>query len=90
MSVLKRTSLTLDSCLIDDLDYVASRMGVSRSALLSNIAGAAAKDLRTLLEGVPMAPTEVDTKRFKGASIELVRERLETLEDMQDGDIFGK
>jgi len=89
MGSLKRTSLTLDENLIVDLDYVGKRLGVSRSALLSNLASQAVSDLRALLEEMPEDPNERDVKRFKGASIDLINERLQGLEEIRkDGDIF--
>jgi len=89
MGSLKRTSLTLDENLIIDLDYVGKRLGVSRSALLSNLASQAVSDLRALLEEMPEDPNERDVKRFKGASIDLINERLQGLEEIRkDGDIF--
>jgi len=91
MGSLKRTSLTLDENLIVDLDYVGKRLGVSRSALLSNIASQAVADLKALLEGIPEDPNERDIKRFKGASIDLINERLQGLEEIRkDGDIFKR
>jgi len=88
MGSLKRTSLTLDENLILDLDFVAGRLGVSRSALLSNIASEAVRDLKSLLEGMPEDPSALDVKRFSGASIDLVNKRLQDLEELQrDGDI---
>lgn len=75
----RRTSFMLPQTMIDDLDYLSSCMGVSRSIMLSNVAAAPLKDLRIMFEGLPENPTPSELVRFRGESKKIVNERLEQL-----------
>ena len=69
MSGLKRISISIPSELSDNLDYLATRLGVSRSGLISQmLVSADLGSLRSLLEAIPEQPTEGDIKRFRGDS----------------------
>ena len=75
--------------LVTDLDYVAGRLGVSRSALISEILPESLSFMRTMLEQVPLNPTPDDVLRFRGESAELVRVKIESIKGMTD-DLFAK
>jgi len=87
MGKLARTSFTLPPEMLQDLDYVSVRLGVSRSAFLASIAAPALADVRRLLEECPDAPSAPDSLRFRGDSIALVRMRMDSLEKMMSGDL---
>lgn len=78
MSTVKRITLSVPIELARDLDYVQRRMGVSRSAFVSSILADGVRDLRELLESLPEQPTPDDVVRFRGKSIALVDQRIDT------------
>lgn len=86
---LSKISITVPPELVADLDYVSGRLGVSRSALISEILPESLVIMRTMLEQVPLNPTPDDVLRFRGESAELVRGKIESLKGMTD-DLFAK
>lgn len=86
MSDTKRISLSVPSGLADDLDYISSRLGVSRSGFVTQLLiGADLGRLRSLLSAVPESATEADARRFRGESREFIREQLERISALQGG-----
>ena len=83
---VKKTSFSLAPSLINDLDYIASRMGISRSALLMNISQVPISDLRKLLEGIPENPSQADILRNRGESRKIITQRMDELIRMGVGD----
>lgn len=83
-----RISLTLDAQTKDDIDYLSSRMGVTRSSLVSELLAEPAHDLRLLVESVPLNPTPEDVIRARGVSLELIRSRVENVKGLAS-DLFG-
>lgn len=86
---LSKISITVPPELVADLDYVSRRLGVSRSALISEILPESLGIMRSMLEQVPLNPTPEDVLRFRGESAELVRGKIESLKGMTD-DLFAK
>ena len=86
---LSKISVTIPPELLADLDYVAGRLGVSRSALISEVMPEALGVMRSMLEQVPLNPTPEDVLRFRGESAGIVREKIDSLRGMSD-DLFGK
>jgi len=72
----KKISMSLPSALLDDLQYLSGRLGVSRSALMSEILGEAVPTLAELFRTVPEDASPDEARRLRGASVEIVRERL--------------
>jgi len=85
---MKKPCFSLPSALVHDLDYVARRLCISRSALLSELLSETIASLRAVLEDVPENPTESDLIRCRGRSIALVTERVQNLQGMEH-DLFG-
>ncbi|WP_270832374.1 CopG family transcriptional regulator [Aeromonas sp. QDB03] len=81
---LSKVSVTLPPDLVESLDQIASRLGVSRSALISDFLSEAVGTLRPLLDTIPLSPTEADKLRFRGESEEVIKQRLESLKGMID------
>lgn len=71
----KRVSLSIPEDIWDDVAYSAGRMGVTRSALVSEMIESSIGVMATLLKMTPEAPTPSDVKRLRGASVDLIRER---------------
>lgn len=89
MSKMSKISVSLPQSLVSDLDYVANRMGVSRSAVLSQFLTEAASDARRVLELIPPNPTPAELLRMRGQSEDLIRERLDQVQGMTN-DLFSK
>lgn len=82
-----RVSFTVPPSIRADLDYVSSRLGITKSALASEFLGLQLSDLRSLLEMVPDNPTDDDMVRARGRSNELIIERLRNVRSIE-GDLF--
>lgn len=82
----KRITLSLPGHIVDDIDHIASRLGISRSAFVAQmLADAQLSHVRALLSSLPEEPTEGDTRRFRGESRRYVKERMDSLQNMQGG-----
>lgn len=82
-----RVSFTIPAPIRKDLDYLADRLGVSKSALVSELLGVPLGDLRELMEMVPDNPTAEDVVRARGKSNSLIAHRLRNLRSIE-GDLF--
>jgi|Deesub1362B_J571_1020462.scaffolds.fasta_scaffold15651_2 predicted DNA-binding protein len=83
---LTKTSLSLPPEMVDDLGYLAKRMGFSRSAILTNLAREPISDLRKLVSSLPENPTKADILRSRGASKKVITKRLDELKKLEAGD----
>jgi hypothetical protein len=82
-----RMTFTVPPTIRQNLDYLSSRMGVTKSALVSELLNSPLGDLRDLMEMVPDNPTEADLLRASGKSNELIATRLRSLRSIE-GDLF--
>lgn len=89
MSTIRKVSLSLDARLVVNLDYLSARLGVSRSALVSQLLVDGVADMRRMLELIPPNPTPADLIRMRGESAEVVKARLDSLKGLSD-DLFSK
>ena len=83
-----RMSLTVTPSLSSDVGYIASRIGITKSALIGQLLNESVADLRQLLEAVPERPDKGDVLRFRGQSEALVSERMDSLRRL-DNDLFS-
>ena len=83
-----RVSFTIPPRLRSDLDYLSVRLGVTKSALVSQLLDTSLSDLRELMEMVPKNPTEDDILRARGKSNSLIANRLRSLRQTE-GDLFS-
>lgn len=81
---LRKIAITLPPELVDSIDYIVGRLGISRSAFIAGIMGEAVAPLLPLLESVPLDPTPADVLRFRGDSAAVVQGRIEKLKGMTD------
>lgn len=86
---LRKISVTLPPELVDDLDYVSRRLGVSRSALIAQVLPDGLGFMRGLLVDIPENPTPEDIVRFRGSSADEIRQRIDALKGMAD-DLFSE
>lgn len=86
---MSKISVSLPSGIVDDLDYLASRLGVSRSALIGQLMSESVPEVRRLLELVPPNPTPAELLRMRGQSEDAIRQRLQSLKGMTD-DLFSQ
>lgn len=89
MSKQHKVTLSLSPQLVADLDYLAERTGVSRSALVSEILLEPIAEMRRLMAMIPPNPTPADVLRLRGSSADVIRERLASLQGIAD-DLFSK
>lgn len=82
-----RMSFTVPPTIRQNLDYLSVRMGVTKSALVSELLATPLADLRDLMELVPENPTRDDVLRARGKSNELILRRLRSLRSIE-GDLF--
>jgi len=86
MADFKRVSVSIPNGLSDDLDYIASRLGISRSGLVTQLLlGAGLDHIRALLSNVPEQASDADTKRFRGNSKAYIESQLDRLRELQGG-----
>ena len=84
-----RMSFTVPPSIRQNLDYLSSRMGITKSALVSELLTTPLSDLRDLMEMVPDNPSEADLLRASGKSNELIAARLRSLRSIE-GDLFDE
>lgn len=89
MSKSRKVSLSLDANLVANLDYLSSRLSVSRSALVTQLLLDGVAHMRRLVEVIPPNPTPADLVRMRGESIEEVRARIESLKSLEN-DLFSE
>lgn len=72
----KRVTFYITESLDDDISTISSRMGISKSILISKLLEIPLKDLRGLLAHLPESPGKGDVLKFRGHSRQLVDERV--------------
>lgn len=86
MPQIKRVSLSLPPDLVDDVDYICARLGLSRSGFIAQLLlNLDIKSIRSVVQNVPEQPTDDDVKRFRGASEDYFREQIKRLQELQGG-----
>ena len=83
-----KISITIPVQMREDLEYIASKMGVSKSALLTSLSAEPLSDLAKLISSVPENPTQEQVLRLRGASVDLIEQRMDSLRKL-DNDLFG-
>jgi hypothetical protein len=89
---LTKISITVPPEMVDDLAYLTSRLGVSRSALIAGLMGDSLPAMRKVLEQVPLDPTQLsgpELVRMRGESEQIIRDRIASLGDITD-DLFSR
>ena len=88
MADTRRISLSVPTDLASDLDYISSRLGVSRSGFVTQLLlSAELGKLRSLIESIPEQPSEADARRFRGDSKRYIAESIARLQELQ-GTLF--
>lgn len=84
MANMVRMSFTVPPSFRDDMDYVAMRLGVSKSSVLSSMMSEALSDMVLILRDIPPVPSEPDVLRFRDSSVSLINSRLGELKAVMD------
>ena len=85
---MAKVAMSLPRSLVDDLDYLVARLGVSRSALASELLSDSVSEMRRILSVIPPNPTPADLLRMRGESEAFVRERIAIVARLTD-DLFS-
>jgi len=72
--------VSIPAPLLDDLQYLSARLGVSRSALISELLGDTVPVVADLLRMHPADDSPDELRRFRGASIDVIRGRIAELQ----------
>ena len=83
-----KIAMSMPPALVDDLDYLTGRMGVSRSALASELLSEAVSEMRRVVSLIPPNPTPADLLRMRGESEASIRRRIASATQMTD-DLFS-
>jgi hypothetical protein len=85
---VKKVSLSVPASVASDLTKVSQAMGVSRSALASELLGSVLTDLKVIMSssgvGLPAVPDGDTVRRARGASLELIQGRVSDLQRQFD------
>lgn len=94
---VRKVTVSLPPDVVDQLDFVSSRLRCSRSALLSEVLGHSMPALVQLASCIPEVGqdvTEVDARRLRGVSAAVIGEQVRKLLEMSEGvgqdDLFSK
>lgn len=88
---MPRTSLTLPAETLEDVKFVSRRLGITRSALISELLVDVLGPLKSMLLCIPEDPADMspdDVKRLRGESADIIRSRIKELKE-QDHDLFS-
>lgn len=78
-------SFSLPRDLAGNISVIAKRLGISQSALLAELMSQPIADLRRLVDQIPAHPSQGDVLRLRGASIEVVQQRVrEAMAEISD------
>lgn len=89
----RRITASLPPSAVEQLDFVATRLGCSRSALLSELLSQSLPGMVQIVECLPdnsSAATQDDVRRLRGASARVIGEQVERLIAGAQDDLFGK
>jgi hypothetical protein len=84
-----RVSFTIPPQVRANLDHLSDRLGVSKSALITELLEGPLGDLRELMDLIPENPTPEDVLRARGKSNSLIAHRLRSLR-ATEGDLFDE
>lgn len=83
-----KIAMSLPPALVDNLDYLTGRLGVSRSALAAELLADAVSEMRRVISLIPPNPTPLDLLRMRGESEAFIRQRIASATQMTD-DLFS-
>ena len=74
-----RFSISLPTPVFEDLDHISTRMGISRSAVLTQMLADGLMHARRLVDCVPADPSDYSVARYRGDSRAIIKDRLQVL-----------
>lgn len=86
--LMVKIAMSLPPALVEDLDYLTGRLGVSRSALAAELLTDAVSEMRRIISLIPPNPTPLELLRMRGESEAFVRDRIANATRMTD-DLFS-
>lgn len=88
MARLRKITISVPADLVDDLDYMSGCLGVSRSAVISQLLCEPVGGIVGALRDIPPPASPADDLRYRGRSELVIRERLEHAQRLVD-DLFS-
>lgn len=88
---VRKVSVSLAPSVVEDLDFIATQMRMSRSALLSGVLEEALPGLLAVAKCVPADGdmSVQDVRRARGASAEVIGEKIRLLLAGGEDDLFS-
>lgn len=86
---MTKVSVSLPASLVDDLDYLGARLGVSRSAMIAELLTDSVAEMRKIVALVPPNPTPAELLRMRGESESVIRDRISQVKGMTN-DLFAR
>ena len=76
--VFYRATFSLPADLAKDISHLAKRLGVSQSAMLTELLTEPVAAMRAVIDAIPqVGVTSVDVKRARGKSVALIRDAVQ-------------
>lgn len=85
----RKITFSVPPSFVDDLDYLAKRLKITRSAMLTSITSDVIHDLRELVASVPENPNQEELLHAKGRSRDLINSRIESARRLNN-DLFSE
>lgn len=82
-------SLRISSDLVDDLDSVAGKLGITRTALANDLLERGVARMQRAMQSLPDMPPSGERRRARGKSADLVSQRLESVRRLEN-DLFSQ
>lgn len=80
-AVFKKVTFSLPPTVVDHLDFISGRMGVSRSSLVAELLAPGLETMHQLLALIPSDAEPGDAMRLRGESESIVRDRIADLQE---------
>lgn len=91
MAGSKKVSVSLPLDVLEQVDFVASRFRMTRSAFISSLLSDTMPSIMKVAQCIPPEGQECDgetVKRFRGASAELISDSMKILRSGESGDLL--
>lgn len=88
-STTRLISLRISAPLVEDLDDVAGRLGITRTALANDLLERGLARMERAMRNLPDIPPSGERRRARGKSADIVSQRLESVRRLEN-DLFSE